>query len=67
MAFMDQDARLTEQHNAAKLESFVVEAHAFSEAVRSVVPPAQWQAVVEAFDRMMEKAGGPTALGAHEA
>jgi hypothetical protein len=60
MAFIEQDARLGEQRSAALLDVFMVEARAFSEAVRSIVPPAQWQAIVDEYDRLMEENGGPT-------
>jgi hypothetical protein len=62
MAFIEQDARLGEQRSAALLDAFMVEARAFSEAVRTIVPPAQWQAIVDEYDRLMEENGGPTYL-----
>jgi hypothetical protein len=62
MAFIEQDARLGEQRNAALLEGFMGEAGAFAEAVQSVVPQAQWQAIVDEFDERMAKDGWPTGL-----
>ena len=60
MAFIEQDARLGEQRSAALLETFKSQASAFMEAVKSTVPPETWGAVVEAFNRLMDKNGGPT-------
>ena len=60
MAFMEQDARLGDQRSAAMLETFKSQASAFMEAVKSTVPPETWGAVVEAFNRLMDKNGGPT-------
>jgi hypothetical protein len=60
MAFIEQDARLGEQRSAALLDAFMADARAFSDAVKSTVPREQWQAIVEAFDALVEEGGVST-------
>jgi hypothetical protein len=60
MAFMEQDARLSEQRNAAELKAIMAEAKAFTEAVKHCVPPSGWQEIVDTFDAQMREHGGPS-------
>jgi hypothetical protein len=62
MAFIEQDARLGEQRGAVLMEAFMADARAFSDAVKSTVPREQWQAIVDAFDALVEERGAPTDL-----
>jgi hypothetical protein len=60
MAFIEQDARLSEQRSAAELEAIMAEGKAFSQAVKQCVPRENWQEIVDTFDALMREHGGPS-------
>jgi hypothetical protein len=60
MAFIEQDARLSEQRSAAELKAMKAEARVFTDAVKQRVPQSQWQDIVDAFDAQMLEHGGPS-------
>jgi high-affinity Fe2+/Pb2+ permease len=62
MAFIEQDARLSEQRSAATLESFMLDARAFKEAVQRCVPGSEWNQIVDTYDDLIQEHGGPSGL-----
>ena len=62
MAFIEQDARLGEQRNAAHLAAMQADGDAFSEAVKSVVPEDAVGGHRRQVRRVDGEHGGPTGL-----
>ena len=64
MAFIEQDARLSEQRSAATLEGCDGSMpKAFTEAVQAMrARSPQWQQIVDTYDDLIQEHGGPSGL-----